>query len=77
MVLSWEITQQNVLDTLHRAGGSLESRLLVGHFMAGIKDERLVNPKSLRELSGILNRVAIVTDTHGDKPVWKLKKEFV
>jgi len=74
--LKWEINQDNVLDVLHRAGGSLEKRLVVGQFLAGIKDERLANPKSLSKLSKILDTVALPGKDVRNNPTWRLKKEF-
>lgn len=73
---SWEINQKNVVDVLHRAGGSLERRLVMGQFLAGIKDERLANPKSLNRLSTILNSVALPSKDVRNNPTWRLKKEF-
>ena len=73
---SWEINQENVLETLCRAGGSLESRLVMGHFMAGIKDERIANKRSLSDLSNILRNVATMSEQEDKSTIWVLKKEF-
>lgn len=73
---SWKINQENVLETLGRAGGSLEPRLVMGHFMAGIKDERIANKKSLDELSSILRDVAVLSEQKDNRTMWILKKEF-
>lgn len=74
--LSWDINQENVLETLGRAGGSLEYRLVMGHFMAGIKDERFANKKSLNHLSNILRGVAVLSREKDNRTIWRLKKEF-
>lgn len=75
--LSWDISLENVVETLHRAGGSLESRLVMCHFMAGRNSEKLYNQKTLNNLSGILDRVAVVKKDSEEKTVWILKKEFM
>ncbi len=75
--LSWDINQENVLETLGRAGGSLESRLVLGHFMAGIRDERFANKKSLKDLSNILRNVAVLSEGKDKRIMWRLKKEFL
>lgn len=74
--LSWEINHDNVLEVMGRAGGSLESRLVMGHFMAGIKDERIANKNSLNHLSSILRDVALLSRGKDNKTTWRLKKEF-
>lgn len=74
--LSWEINQENVLEVMGRAGGSLEPRLVMGHFMAGIKDERIANKKSLNHLSSILRDVALLSTGKDNRTTWRLKKEF-
>lgn len=74
---SWAITRENVLETLNRAGGSLESRLVIGHFMAGIKDEKMGNKSSLQNLSGILESVATLTNDSECKKIWRLKREYI
>lgn len=74
--LSWEINRENVLETLHRAGGRLESRLLMGHFMAGAKSEDRCNKKSLTDLQNVLGNVAMKKYTVDNNPIWELKKEF-
>lgn len=73
---SWEINQENVLETLCRAGGSLESRLVMGHFMSGVKDERIANKKSLNDLSTILRNVATMSKKEDNSTIWVLNKEF-
>ena len=73
---SWKINHENVLETLGRAGGSLEARLVVGHFMAGIKDERIANKKSLQDLSRVLSDVATLNEKEDNRPIWVLKKKF-
>lgn len=75
--LSWDINQENVLETLGRAGGSLEYRLVMGHFMSGIKDERHANKKSLNDLSSILRNVAVLSEGKDNRSTWNLKKEFL
>lgn len=74
---SWDINQENVLETLGRAGGCLESRLVMGHFMAGIKDDKFANNKSLNDLSSILRNVAVLYEGKDKRTMWRLKKGFL
>ena len=72
----WEINKENVITTLQRAGGRLESRLIVGQFLSGVKTEEKCNPKSLQCLCEVLDGVANKKYSSDRKPVWVLKDEF-
>ena len=73
---SWAINEKNVLETLHRAGGRLESRLLVGHFLAGAKSEDNCKRESLNNLCRVASTVAKRTYTSDNILMWELKREF-